>query len=313
MLPLNYKFTVNFVIRSNSVRKYYFEKPCKRFTPLILKRDMKNSGVLTRILDYYFAPENRPLFGEALDRASKEFFGEVVESMSEDATGHFTEWFLFDFTFEDGRTPFQYFYDENPLQLSPEERETYRAMRDNEYGIFEVKEVRRDEGLTLSNIQTGKTYEVEEVAATRELESGHTIIGRVVCMGERYEIAGGSTVHIALPVQKVKDAFLLGGGMKLDPKIVYEAMQYKDAAAANHTNTPAITDLDLSHAGVEMTPLEDGEVDLKISYEGPSDESYDGCPVCQVLVAAREKGEVPDPETIRHAIDQMMREKRDSR
>jgi len=223
----------------------------------------------------------------------------------------FSEWFLFDFILEDGKTPLAHFADENPLKLPENELAIYRSMQENEYGVFEVKEVRYGKGMTLQNMQTGKVYDVDEVSGTWQITRGNVLFVRVINVGDdTHEIAGGSTVYIPARVREVEGMMpqeVKSGREKITPQIVFALVNgdFKKGYGISD-DQPSILDLDITHAGIEIKKHASGYIEIIGSYEGPTEESYDSCPVCVVIKKAHKEGKkMPDPETLRVAIEKM--------
>lgn len=268
------------------------------------------SGTIAQVLNHYFAPINRSLYGKELDRASKEFFGEegkVPDSLSE--TGYFSEWFIFDFKMENGKTPLEHFWQDNPVELTKEEREEYRVMGTNFYSAFEITRIDYGKGFTLTDLVTDTPYEVREKSMTRDVAPKNTVFCRLMKVGahdEHWEIAGGSTLYTAMPAQEMRK-HLEELGKPIDPRKMYAIMKDQEAEEeAVGEERPDIASLNLEHAGIEMKRHPGGRIELIGSYEGPTEESYDGCSVCVVIRRAQENGDkMPDPETLRDAIEEM--------
>jgi hypothetical protein len=98
---------------------------------------------------------------------SEEALNEVCQR--EEAANLFVPWFLFDFPLADGRTLAEQFLEAEGGRFEPGEREYLRAMCATEYRLYEVQDVRRDEGLTLKDLLTGEEVWVRERLATHGL------------------------------------------------------------------------------------------------------------------------------------------------
>lgn len=191
-------------------------------------------GTIANVLDYYFG--NPRVFGNELDRASKEFFGKekpTAHGEAEDAQflELFTQWFLFHFRFSSGKSVLEDFRERNPYGAAPEALEAYRTLADNIFGYFEVREVRRDEGMTLEYLHEKKTYWVKEKLATHELTPGDVFVGRIGKVGDVYELQGNPDllpVHLDQKMKKVlaKD--------ETDPRTYFRQLfTAKDGATAS--------------------------------------------------------------------------------
>lgn len=232
-------------------------------------------NIITKILDYYFSPENRPVFGKRVKKAMEEFTGGNKTPVASEDAGHFTEWFLYDFKLETGETPLEYFYNKNPLRLPDEELTVYKnMMEDNIYDIFEVADLKENKEMTLEHVRTGKEYRVSEKAATRQLSRGDAFICRIINVGSGYEIAGGSVLVLPKLAKGAKD-FLLKTTDKLTPKKVYGIVRgARDSTA-------------------KTEPVGDDKVLLTGQFGDVSSEEYDNCPVCRLMKECKEEGRNP--------------------
>lgn len=108
-----------------------------------------------------------------------EFFGEefarVDEADQERAVSQppcsagFISWLALDRAVYEGRTVCRLLLDSPNARLSPGERTYLERMAGSRLGVYEVREVRRDLGLTLVDLWTNQVYEVSERLGTHSL------------------------------------------------------------------------------------------------------------------------------------------------
>jgi hypothetical protein len=106
-------------------------------------------------------------WGDGLDRLPDD----EVEDLLEDSQGDyaFHMWFFFDFVLEDGRTLAERFLEQEGARLGAGEREYLARMRPTHVRLYEVAEVKREEGLRLVDVWTDERLWVRERAGTRQL------------------------------------------------------------------------------------------------------------------------------------------------
>jgi len=90
---------------------------------------------------------------------------------------------------------------------SPEEREALRALSEAAGSVYEVVEVRRDEGLLLRDLRSGEQVFVHERLATLQLRPGQVLLTWVMRLGDRHELLGMLTDVPAPHVRPVMTAF----------------------------------------------------------------------------------------------------------
>jgi len=248
---------------------------------------MKKENV-TRILDYYMSPDGALMFFKKdIERAFEEFFdGKPDFPPPLDAVGHFNEWFLFDFKLSTVETPLEYFYNKNPLRLSPEELIEYKDMQENVYDIFEVKDVYKNKGLSLYSVRSEKKYEVREKSATDDLHKGDLLVCRIIKIDDHYELAGGSS-FVLQPGEKGVDTFTADETSEINPKIIFHALIAQNSES-NFREDKIVDDDAL---------LVSGSLDGRLSQEEDDD-----CAVCQLMRKTREEGRQPTREELERAM-----------
>lgn len=163
-------------------------------------------NLISKMIDYFYGHAK---FSDEIGRAMKEFMDipadGVLLTFPKELAPHFTEWFVYDFKLTDGRTPLAYFYEVNPYKLSPWQRQEYKDLQDNEYGMYEVLKVDLDVGLEIKNLASGHKYYVYEHGATFELVKGSIFFTRAAKNGDHYELVGANS--FIFPAK-------LGGGLR---------------------------------------------------------------------------------------------------
>lgn len=256
-------------------------------------------GNITQILDYYMSPENLWMFRAEVDSALYDFFGgKIPRPLTNDANGHFNEWFLYDFHLSMGQTPLEYFYSKNPLRLKPDKLAEYESMKENIYDIWEVKEVHKNKGLILSNVRSGIEYEVKEKAATLELQKGDVVVLRVVKTGNHWEIAGGSSFFFTTSDKNakkfIKEFKRIPG--EIDPMIAYHVFTEKQQKQDFKKDKIADSNEDVLVSG---------------SFDGSPIQEDDNCAVCQLMRKTQKEGRQPERKEIMDAMEKVNRDNED--
>jgi hypothetical protein len=151
-------------------------------------------GLLMKIFDYY--ANNSELRDKIFD-ALKVFFNKPnlnekreIGIIDENDEARFNEWFIFNFKIKDNKTPLEYFCEINPYNLPRYRLQKYIDLLDNEYGFFEVLEVKIGEGLELKNLGNGNEYWVKEYSGTFDSEKGLILTGRIGKIEDHFELIG---------------------------------------------------------------------------------------------------------------------------
>lgn len=80
--------------------------------------------------------------------------------------GQFHDWFINDYRTADGKTILERFCDRRLGTLSAEEKRLAESLLKSCLSIYEVRDVREGEGLTIRDVFTGETMDVEEVSGS---------------------------------------------------------------------------------------------------------------------------------------------------
>jgi len=190
-------------------------------------------GIIQKIFGYYFT---KPQFKEEVLNAIRKFFNkpdldigtESKLELKESDEEKFNEWFIFDFRFKNGKTPLEDFCERNPYNFNQIRLQTYKDLQENFYGIYEVLEVRTSSGLTLENIQTGKTYKIKEFLGTFETKEGEILFGRVGKVGDHYELVGSNSIKLPIEVAQSAKKIFRKSKDKFNPKIVRDLFFKKE-------------------------------------------------------------------------------------
>lgn len=197
-------------------------------------------GAIEKVFNYYFSPR----FDDELKQALRQFFNQKDLERIGKAGGPkgrdeeiFNEWFLFDFKLTNGRTPLENFYETNPYNLKMVRQQVYKDLQENDFGLYEVKEVRLGEGLTLENLQTGRIYQVREYAATFGLKRGQIFSARVGKVGDHYELVGSNSCFGPVKLNKTLKKSFQEMKEKLNPKILHHYL-FKQQDSADYPSEP---------------------------------------------------------------------------
>lgn len=183
-------------------------------------------GTIQKMFDYYFT---KPKFRDEILRALREFFnkpdltsGSKLE-MEKGNEGMFNEWFIFDFKLSNGKTSLEDFYNTNPYNFDPARLQLYKDLQENHFGLYEVKNIRLGEGLTLENLQTGKIYQVREYSATFGLKMGQVFSARVGKIDDHYELVGSNVTFGPVKLDAALKNIFRKDKNKLNPKILRDS------------------------------------------------------------------------------------------
>ena len=157
---------------------------------------MIERGIIRKMGQYY---RNNPEYKDEVSRGLREFFGGEVFDSDQPL---FNEWMMYDFKFNDGKGMLEKFYNENPLSIPLYRREIYKTLMENYYGLYEVLEVRKFEGLSIKRLSDGKIFKVSEMSATMDLEKEDVFMTRVAKAIDHYELVGADTKVIKLSESK---------------------------------------------------------------------------------------------------------------
>lgn len=105
----------------------------------------------------------------------------------------YTSWFAFDFDCGDGRRMLDIFLESEAKQLSSGELDYLQGMRDSHLRLYEILEVKPDEGFEVRDLWDDRRFYVRERAATRQIVAWDLAVGRIGPAG------AGETIFETLP------------------------------------------------------------------------------------------------------------------
>jgi SEC-C motif len=168
---------------------------------------------------------HRPEFEAEHDVADGEFWEDRFDDLSDeeaeelealDPDGRaYDLWFAFDFVLESGRTVAELFLEREGGRLRTGEREYLERMRPTHLRLYEVVEVRPDEGLQLVDLWTEERLWVRERLATRDLVRWDLVAvrtmrgaeGALVLEGVPYVFAAGDREDVLQELRESRRAF----------------------------------------------------------------------------------------------------------
>lgn len=171
-----------------------------------------------------FLPDPRAALHEALDRVQKQVLAEALKKDGETEAGverflgperqvHDWErdalvgWLAYGCVDRGGERAVDRVRRRREAEASPEEREALRALSEASGSVYQVVEVRRDEGLLLRDLRSGEEPFVHERLATLQLRPGRVLLTWVMRLGDRHELVGILTDVPAPHVKPVLAAF----------------------------------------------------------------------------------------------------------
>lgn len=159
----------------------------------------EREGALAKLMRFAAREEFKEAHRAALrvfwdDSRLKEPDEELARVMdSEQAEIAYNSWFIFDFSLEEGKTALDLFLERVAGGLSLGERRYLEGMRDSHLRLYEVLEVKPDEGFDLRDVWDDRRFWVKERLGTRQIVQWDLIAGRIGAAGD------GTIVFEALP------------------------------------------------------------------------------------------------------------------
>jgi hypothetical protein len=115
-------------------------------------------------------------WGDWLDDEPEHRFKEFMRS--ESVSIAFNSWFAYDYELLNGRTVFDLFLEQEAKQFSTGERVFLEGMRGSHLRLYEILEVKFDEGFEVRDLWDDRRMFVRERAGTRQLVTWDVIAGR---------------------------------------------------------------------------------------------------------------------------------------
>ena len=101
----------------------------------------------------------------------------VMKSMSANLAYH--SWFAYDFDLGEGRTVLDLFLARDAEKLSEGERHFLEGLRDSHLRLYEVLEVKPDQGFELRDLWDDRRISVRERAATGQIVAWDLVVARI--------------------------------------------------------------------------------------------------------------------------------------
>lgn len=156
-----------------------------------------------------------PEFGEMHRLAHADFWPEWVSGLDEEQRRRIEEvsresqaiyfgWIAFDYGFANGRPLVDVLLDTSGDRLTPGERDYLQRLRESHLGLYEVLEVRPEEGLRLRELWTGIVVWVSERQGTRQVARWDVLAARLVPHAAgAYIMEGAAIVFPVLAVEGI--------------------------------------------------------------------------------------------------------------
>jgi hypothetical protein len=128
----------------------------------------------------------------------------------------FLTWFAFDYLLEDGRTLVEQLAapaasagqaGDAALDLSEEEARLLGGWARARLQPYVVEDVRKGQGMRVSNLVEGTPFEVEDHAASRRIALGEVLVAHLLPAGDSYYI-GGAAAHLTEDTREKMREFL---------------------------------------------------------------------------------------------------------
>ena len=159
----------------------------------------ERDSALTKLMRFC----SRAEFSEQHEMALELFWGDWVEEepderledvmASDQADIAYHSWFAFDFDVGDGKNMLDLFLQREGGKISSGERHYLEGMRESHLRVYEVVEVKTDEGLAVRDLWDDRRLWIRERLGTRQIVQWDVIAGRIGVAGD------GVTIFEALP------------------------------------------------------------------------------------------------------------------
>ena len=129
----------------------------------------------------------------------------VMDSDQSELAYH--SWFAFDFDIGDEKSMLDLFLQREGAKISPRERQYLEGMRESQLRVYEVVEVKADEGFRVRDLWDDRRLWVRERLGTRQIVKWDLVAGRIGTAGD------GVKIFEALPYvfsAALKDEFVVG-------------------------------------------------------------------------------------------------------
>ena len=170
-----------------------FKKCClnKSETAALAYRPEERDSALAKLVRFAARDEFKEEHEEALElfwgdrllEEPDEQLDAVLKSESVNVAYH--SWFAYDFELSDGLTVLELFLDREAKRLSGGELSYLQGMLGRHSRLYEVLEVKLDQGLELRDLWDDRRLYVRERSATRQLVAWDLVVGRIGLSGDR--------------------------------------------------------------------------------------------------------------------------------
>ena len=169
-----------------------FKRCClnKRLAVLPVYRPEERHSALAKLVRF----AERAEFDVPRKSAFEDFWGDWLDdepdprldelARSESVSIACNSWFAYDFELPGGRTVFDLFLEREAKQLSSGERAFLDGMRGSHLRVYEILEVKFDQGVAVRDLWDDRRLFVRERAATRQLVARDVIAGRIGKAGD---------------------------------------------------------------------------------------------------------------------------------
>jgi hypothetical protein len=234
-----------------------FKKCCLNRTAATTKSysSTDRDEALLKLIRFATGPEFKPAYslafklfwGDWLSEEPDERLRDVMTSETVNMAYH--TWFAFDFDLGDGRTVFDLFWAREDKSLKAGERNFLQGMRGNHLRLYEILEVKLDEGFEVRDLWDDRRLWVRERSATRQIVPWDLVVARI---GPAED---GSTVFETLPYlfpAAVKNDLV--AGLRKAHRVFARQFPAKDIAAFFKSMAPVFHKLWLQHVALPPRP-----------------------------------------------------------
>lgn len=201
-------------------------------------------GLIPQLTEYYFTNDQ---WHDDLQRAIQEFFTiptqEELEyfTIPDEHVARLNEWFIFDFHLRNGKTPLQHFIEQNPLHLASDVLQDYRELDEHIVDLFEICDLRLNQGFTLRALSNGKTFDVVEHTGTHGVQQGHLIATRIAQINGQWEMIGADPAVFPIRITTGMRKFFRKqkNATPFNPKVIYDTfIVHNDEESPRFSETP---------------------------------------------------------------------------
>jgi hypothetical protein len=234
-----------------------FKKCCLKRTAAAMQSytSADRDEALLKLIRFATGPEFKPAYslafqlfwGDWLSGEPDERLRDVMTSETVNIAYH--TWFAFDFDLGDGQTAFDLFCAREDKTLNTGERNFLQGMRGNHLRLYEILEVKLDEGFEARDLWDDRRLWVRERLATRQIVPWDVVVARIG------SAENGSTVFEAVPYlfpAALKNDLV--AGLRKAHRVFARRFPAKDIAAFFKSMAPVFHKLWLQHVALPLRP-----------------------------------------------------------